>query len=312
MLNKINIFKKRKKLVTHNGSFHVDDIFATATLLLLLEKRGEKAKIIRTRDEKIIKSGDFVYDVGGIYDEKLNRFDHHQVGGAGKRENGIEYSSFGLVWKKFGKELSGNDYDIWNLIDRELVAPIDASDNGIDLITPRIDKIVPCEIERMFLIYAPTWEEGQDQNDKVFVKQAEKAKCFMNRMIQVAKSDIKGKRILIDAYNQTEDKKIVIVDQALPRYLYQKVLSDLSEPIYIVYKSEHSDTWKVEAIRKNQNTMESRKLFPESWRGYFNGEDEFVKITGISDVLFCHRTGFLVTTKSKESAIKLAKIALES
>ncbi|PIZ87309.1 hypothetical protein COX93_01400, partial [Candidatus Nomurabacteria bacterium CG_4_10_14_0_2_um_filter_30_12] len=53
------------KLITHNGSFHSDDIFATATLSLLLEKRGESFEIIRTRDEEIIKNGDYIFDVGG-------------------------------------------------------------------------------------------------------------------------------------------------------------------------------------------------------------------------------------------------------
>src|SRR3989338_10239311 len=105
-----------KKLITHNGSFHTDDIFAAATLSLLLEKKGEPFEIIRTRDEEIIKSADYVFDVGGIYEREKNRFDHHQPGGAGRRvlsgvegeKFGIEYSSFGLVWEKFGVDLAGN------------------------------------------------------------------------------------------------------------------------------------------------------------------------------------------------------------
>ena len=58
----------KKKLVTHNGSFHADDVFACALLALVLENEDEKFEVIRTRDEKIIKEGDFVFDVGGIYD----------------------------------------------------------------------------------------------------------------------------------------------------------------------------------------------------------------------------------------------------
>ena len=41
-------------------------------------------------------SADIVIDVGGQYDPDAGRFDHHQRGGAGERENGIPYSSFGL------------------------------------------------------------------------------------------------------------------------------------------------------------------------------------------------------------------------
>src|SRR3989344_7176045 len=98
---------QKKKLITHNVSFHADDIFAAAALSIYLESKGEEVEIVRTRDEEIIKTGDYVFDVGGIYDESANRFDHHQAEGAGKRENGlpaqagIEYSSLGLGWKKF-------------------------------------------------------------------------------------------------------------------------------------------------------------------------------------------------------------------
>ena len=53
-----------KILVAHNGSFHADDIFACATILASFPK--ENIKIVRTRDEEIIKSADFVVDVGGV------------------------------------------------------------------------------------------------------------------------------------------------------------------------------------------------------------------------------------------------------
>lgn len=36
-----------------------------------------------------------VVDIGGVYDLETNHFDHHQIGGAGKRENGIPYAAIG-------------------------------------------------------------------------------------------------------------------------------------------------------------------------------------------------------------------------
>ena len=90
-----------------------------------MRKRGETFEIIRTRDEEAISNADYVFDVGGIYDEDKNRFDHHQKDGAGKRENGIEYASFGLVWRKFGIKLCV-DTKVVDLVDKILVAPIDA------------------------------------------------------------------------------------------------------------------------------------------------------------------------------------------
>ncbi|MCE9517420.1 MYG1 family protein [Candidatus Nomurabacteria bacterium] len=101
----MSFFTKKKILVTHNGTFHADDVFATATLSLLLDGN---IKVIRTRDPKIIASADYVYDVGGEYNLYKNLFDHHQKGGAGKRENGIPYAAFGLVWKSYGAAICGS------------------------------------------------------------------------------------------------------------------------------------------------------------------------------------------------------------
>ena len=52
----------KKIIITHSGSFHADDVFACASLSILLEKKQQPFKIIRTRNEKIIKTGDFIID----------------------------------------------------------------------------------------------------------------------------------------------------------------------------------------------------------------------------------------------------------
>jgi uncharacterized UPF0160 family protein len=75
-----------KTLVTHSGSFHQDELFAIATLLLIF---GDEIKIVRTRDSALIEKADYAIDVSGINDPKKGRFDHHQEGGAGQRANGI-------------------------------------------------------------------------------------------------------------------------------------------------------------------------------------------------------------------------------
>ena len=81
--------KNKKTVAVHDGNFHPDDVFAVATLSILLDG---KIGVIRTRDEGEINKADYVLDVGHIYDPAKNRFDHHQEGGAGFR-NG----SFGVL-----------------------------------------------------------------------------------------------------------------------------------------------------------------------------------------------------------------------
>ena len=94
--DKVSVAGKKIKIVTHSSGFHTDDVFAVATLLIMLGENAD-VEIIRSRDMEVIKTGDYVVDVGGVHDPVTNRFDHHQAGGAGKRENDIPYASFGLV-----------------------------------------------------------------------------------------------------------------------------------------------------------------------------------------------------------------------
>ena len=55
MINEKNI----RTLGTHNGKFHADEVMATSMLRLLLGN----IKVIRTRDEEILRKLDFVYDI---------------------------------------------------------------------------------------------------------------------------------------------------------------------------------------------------------------------------------------------------------
>jgi len=84
-------------LVTHSGKFHCDEVFAYAVLRLALGlSEPGSHRLVRTRDPAIVTSADFAWDVGGVYDEAANRFDHHQRG-APLRADGMPFSSAGLV-----------------------------------------------------------------------------------------------------------------------------------------------------------------------------------------------------------------------
>jgi len=304
----MSIFKKKKICITHNGAFHTDDLFATATLSIL---NNGNIKIIRTRDQKIIKKGDYVCDVGGIYDSETNRFDHHQKIGAGARPNGIPYSSFGLVWKTYGEKLCG-DKDVADFIDKKIVQPIDAIDNGMDITTSKFENIEQYTINDIFKAFYPTWKEKVNDVDKIFEKEVEKVVFLLKREIKATKDNVEGEKIIMSDYNKTEDKRIIILSQPFHRFLVSSVLPKLPEPIYYICPSGHSNEWKVETVSKSPSTMESRKLFPLPWRGLMEGDTNLREITGISDIIFCHKSGYLAHVKTKEGAIKLAEKAIMS
>lgn len=304
-LQQYNIFQSKVKLVTHNGSFHADDVFAAATLSLLLEKKGKNFEIIRTRDPKIIEKGDYVFDVGGVYDKDLNRFDHHQLSFKEIRKDNILYSSFGLVWGKFGLELTQSQ-KAKDFIDQKLVAPIDASDNGFDLVENKYD-VSPYFMQYFFFAMNPTWNENNLTNDEMFLKSVEIAKVILKREIIQAKDFILAEDRIKEDYEKAEDKRIVILDKD---YSYENVLNKYPEPLFVIYPRTDKISWGIRAIREDPKSFKNKKDFPKNWGGL--REEDLQKVTGIEDAIFCHRALFLAVAKTKEGAIKLANLALKN
>ena len=93
-------------------------------------------------------------------------------------------------------------------------------------------------------------------------------------------------------------------------YPYEDVLSNFSEILFVVYPKTNNNFWGAKAMRDNPRTFKNRKNFPENWAGLSNGELQ--KITNVPDAVFCHRGLWMAVAKSKEGAIKLAQIAVES
>lgn len=300
-----NFTMKKNSLITHSDSFHADDIFAAATLAILLEKRGEDFEIIRTRDREVIDEGDYVFDVGGIYDADKNRFDHHQVGGAGKRTFGnteVEYAAFGLVWKKFGEEVCGSK-DVADHLESKFVASIDANDNGVNLYELK-GELVPYSVQDIFFAFRPSWREREDY-DKPFFELVDFAKKILIREIKKMQDAVLAESLILKAYEESSDKRIIVLEDHYP---WGEVIQNYPEPIFVI--SPKADTWRVECVRTGKISFENKKNLPDAWGGL--RDEDLQKITGVEDAVFCHRALFLAVAKSKEGAMKLAQIAVES
>lgn len=294
------------KIITHNAKFHTDDVFAVSALLLLYPD----AEVIRTRDENLIKIADITVDVGGIDDASNNRFDHHQVGGAGERSNGIPFSSFGLVWKKYGEELSGSK-TVMERIDRIFVQPIDAGDNGKDIFTTLIPNVSPYLIHGVIDSYRITWKENDDWDNR-FKECLNWATSFLNRLIKIQRDIIEGENIVYAAYATSKDKRLIFIGEeySLGRELVSGVLTGLIEPIYaVLFRSDHK-SWQLLAISKTRNSYELRKALPETWRAKHGNELDLA--TGVVGGIFCHRNGFMCIAETKETILKLAQKALDA
>lgn len=296
--------KRIVTIVTHDGNFHTDDVFAVASLFLLIKEKD--IKIVRTRDIEKIKNADYIVDLGGLHEPKNNRFDHHQTGGAGKRKNGIPYASFGLVWSKYGKELCGGDR-VALMIEERLVQPIDAMDNGLDIQkTSQKQDVHPYLIHDMVNSFRPAWNEKNRTNDWAFLEVVAIAKKVLKREIILANSKIKAEEHVIAACEKAEKKQIVILNDLYP---WTETLLDYPKILFIVRPDENEGRWRVRTVPRSLYSFENRKDLPRSWAG--KQGLELQKITGVRDALFCHNKRFVAVAESKRGALELAKLAIK-
>jgi uncharacterized UPF0160 family protein len=284
-----------KTIVTHDGNFHADDVFSIAALKCVFPSFN----LIRTRDMEIISKADIVLDVGGEYDPDLGRFDHHQRDGAGEREDGIPYSSFGLIWKKYGLAICDNNQDLANSVDSGLVSIIDAIDCG-----HAAGVASGISLSHTISMFNPTWQENGDF-DACFNEAVDFASRVLARFIASANGGISAKAIVAKAINDAEDPRVIVLEKYTP---WKRTVHALSEAaLYVVYPSQ-SGQWRIQTVPAELGSFDNRKSLPKTWAG-LNGK-ALQEVTGINDAMFCHNGRFIAGAESFVNTMKMAEIAL--
>jgi len=297
-----SVGEKRICVAVHDGDFHADDVFAVAILSFYLNK---PLKIFRTRDEKILSKMDYNLDVGRFYNPKERKFDHHQEGWSEKRANGILYATSGLVWKEFGAKITGN-VDVAQKIDEKIIQTIDAEDNGIEIAKSIFENVMPFCVSDYVYDLNPTWTEKNLDSLKLFLDAVEEAKKILKREIKKAQDCVLGAKKIKEIYTKTENKRILILDD---NYAWKKIVSLLPETLFVIQETKENKSWRIKSVGLNGSQFKYKIYFPESWAG--KSGETLAKISGISDAAFCHNGRFMAVAKSKEGAIKLAKLAIE-
>lgn len=285
-----------KTIATHNGSFHADDVFSIAALKCIYPR----INLVRTRNLALIAEADIVVDVGGEYDPDAGRFDHHQRGGAGERENGIPYSSFGLIWQKYGLEICNGNRDLAHAVDTGLVSTIDAIDCGY---VEGVDKGI--SLSQTISLFNPTWQEGNDF-DACFDEAVVFAGRVLARTIAAAEGGLNAKAIVEQAIDKAEDPRLIVLEQYTPWKKTVHALSD--QALFVVYPS-HSGRWMIHTVPVEPGSFEDRKPLPEQWAGL--SDDAFKAVTHLDDAMFCHNGLFIAGAESYASIMKMAAIALQ-
>lgn len=284
--------------ITHNGTMHADEVFATAFLSLYFGN----FKVSRVSEvPKDISTNTIIYDIG------KGKFDHHQSD-ARIRDNGIKYSSFGLLFEEYGlsylKKLKlKNTKAIYNYLVKDFIEAIDAIDNGI---FPEIKSIYKIKtVSDVIKIFNPSYGSN-DNEDEQFIKAVSLAESILTEelknIIGKVEAGTKVKKLL----NKTKGP-ILILDEYLP--YEETVLTSLSgkKILFAIYPSNRGG-YGIKTIPISTTDKTSRVYFPKEWGGLTN--DALEKVTGIKGSLFCHTNRFLMTASDLDTAKKLAELAI--
>ncbi len=325
--------RQGKLIVTHAANFHPDDLFAVATLVYMLESEGyglreknpdKRIKIIRTLKPEMFEDvADYIVDIGGKHDPKKGLFDHHQQNGAGTRQNGIMYASFGLVWQAFGKKIAGSSF-AFDWMDRHMVQGIDAMDTGTYLYEPVFPDVYPflfesyihaaCDVVKADDGDSAGSKEGKDaarlkQFDQEFMRLLPIAKDALRIFIIKSRQKEKIARKTRAAYDKARDKRAIVSNAYIPTSFSEFKEPEYIQPLTFTFPDLRGN-WSTKVVTVSGQSYDSHIKFPERWRGLRDGE--MAAASGVPDAIFCHNSGFLMVAKSKEGALELVRRAFAS
>ncbi|MCS4089887.1 MYG1 family protein [Rhizobium sp. BK176] len=302
-----------QRLITHSGSFHADDVLAT----VVLSKLFPEASVLRTRDPSVLTAttaSDIVYDVGFEYDAERGRYDHHQPGHP-LREDGTPYSSFGLVWRHHGadflKTLFPRESEailraVWGNIDRRFVIDIDRADNGY---VPPGSVASSSETTLSLLVedFVAPWDDPVGDNEARFYEAVSVFGGIFRKRVARTVSLARAEAAVLDAFRTAEDPRIVVIPDYMPiGSVIRK--HGFDEALYTVERSR-SGEWFVTCVRPDGEPFGQRKPLPLEWAGLRDGD--LAEVTGIEDAVFCHVKRFTCATRSLETALRMARLAVD-
>lgn len=258
------------KVITHNGTWHADEILAIALLSIV---HNTIPTVVRTRDQSIIDKGlidttVYVLDVGAKYQPLSANFDHHQRDFDLVNSFGNRYSTFGLVLEHLSKEFS--PYVLTQL--QEFANKVDCQDNGIqtypelywiaemnaledfDLVLSMAISLLKAKIANI------TKREILENNIKKAIESSKNGIVFSTESL-----------IVNETLNSNPDLKLIVSPSSSGGYSIQSLNLGVERDFSI------------------------RCPTPESWRGL--RDKELKDVSGFEGMVFSHATGFLTVAE---------------
>ena len=272
---------------THDGSFHADEV--TACALLLVFDLIDRSKIIRTRDPEKLAQCEYVCDVGGEYEPKKKRFDHHQVEYQG------DLSSAGMIWLELLRQKI-IDPATYDFVNRSMMMGIDAHDNG----RAQFQEGVATFSHIIANFVPPIYDAPPEVMSAAFFSAVDFVTGHITRILERNRYI---KNCLEKVAHAMETKeKYLFFNESMPWQENFFELGGVDHPaLFVIMPSQGQ--WKLRGIPPDlEHRMQVRLPLPEEWAGL--RDEKLEEVSGIKGAVFCHKGRFISVWKTKEAVLK--------
>ncbi|MBB4953550.1 uncharacterized UPF0160 family protein [Agrobacterium vitis] len=296
-------------LVTHSGGFHADELLSSVILTRLFPD----AQIVRSRAADWITpaSDRIIYDVGGLYDASAQIFDHHQRG-APVRDDGQPYSSFGLIWKHYGRDyLAASGVPkahidaVHTSFDGSFVLPVDLVDNGA-LSPATAGQLAGLTLPALLETLKPVFDETDPKaEDRTFHEALAIARAFVEARISKSAAKLRAEAVVQQAIETAGQGRILELPMGMP-FRPAVVKAGADHLLFVVHP--RGNDWTLIGIRRADEGFDLRADLPAGWAGLTNGDLEAA--CGVAGATFCHNGRFIAAAKTREAALAMAELAV--
>lgn len=260
-------------LITHSGIFHADDVLCAA----LARKIFESIQIVRVFNapENLDGKDIIIVDIGG------GKYDHHQPDAA-VRKDGKKRAACGLLFADYW-DVIFPDEESAMAFERDFIIPIEDQDNGA----------ARNPLSMAISAFNPEWDSKKSA-DECFLEAVDFMSTILEKQIARALSKARAVSIVEEAYQASEDKRLVVLPRFAP---WQSVLAE-RETIYIIFPSLRGG-YNLQAVPVEDGSFITKQPLPESWLK-----------EKPTDCTFVHPGRFLAAFQTEEAAIEAAKALL--
>ena len=262
--------KSIKKIVTHSGVFHADEVFASAALRLF-HNNPPVERVLKTTPAMLEDTTVAVVDIGGQHDPTLLNFDHHQT------VDGHQ-SAFGLVWDYLISQ-GVETLEVMSRVRDQLVVPIDLWDTGVT--GPRIE---------IFTLSQAISSLNSHPSGEGFETAVRMAEDIISSSLAAATEWVEARGIVISA---VPTSGVMFLDKFVPWQEHLASHPKGEDVLFVVFPSNRGG-WNIQSVCK-PGTRTPRLLLPVSWVA-----DPPVGVT------FCHQGRWIAACEGENIAVHYA------